>query len=278
MKHEESEELQRLEEKLEELIEQDRLLLEAFSNEQESQLLPSGLDERVQTGLSKLKAETDRVRALIDPENRQTTKDLAEKEQALQLERKRLSLIAVEKRSQIKAPFEGMLDLSTEIKELLLESRESNGLIWLPPGTGIGLIADRRSYIVRIPAEGTPLGSIPQDKAKIMLTSKEEGKLVMADLLSVKQEQDGARASEIFEFKVSKEDAQSLSVIGQQKIMAHLFRTFDHPCRVIPKRDIAFEDTSVLQSGGWQMLVRKLWPEAELIAVGPQHLAVRKKK
>ena len=275
---EKSEELQRLGEKLEEIVEEQRLLNEALAEERQSELLSAGLEERVQTGQDKLEIEAERIRELMKPEIREAAKLLADKEQALQLERKRLSLLALENRSKIKAPFEGMLELSTAVKELLLENKDSGGLIWLPPATGIGLITDRTSYIVRIPSEGTQLPSIPQEKLRIMITSKEEGKLISADLLRVIKEQRGEQASLIYEFKISKEEAESLTLLSQQKTIAHLFRTFDSPCRVIPKRDIAFEDTAALQSGGWKKLVKELWPNVELIAVGPQHLAVRRKE
>ena len=275
---EEVEELQRLEEQLEEIEEQQRLLLAAVSNQEESEFLPQNLGERVRKAFEKLDVEAERIRDLTSTETREATKTLTKKEQALQLERKRLTLIATEKRSKIKAPFDGMLTLSNEVKEQLLKPGETSGLIWLRPGTAIGLIADRRSYLVRVPSEGTVLDTIPEEDVKILITNREEGKLVMANFLQINQEQIGTQTSEIFEFEITKEDAQDLTVASQKKIIANIFRTFKEPCRVIPKRDIAFEDSAILQSGGWKLLVNKLYPEAELIAVGPQHLAVRKKE
>ena len=272
----ETEELLALEAKLEEVEEQRRLLLETSSVEEAAELLDAGLIERVQRGVTKLDEEIERLRSLMDPETRQTAKELTKKEQALQIERKRLALIITEKRSKIKANFEGMLTLSTEVKERLLE--DSEGLVWLSPGAAIGLIANRDTYVVRIPSEGTLLDTVPQDKARIMIRNQEEGKLIMADLLQVNQEQTGAQSQDVFEFEISKEDAKSLSTVNQKKIVAHLFRTFEKPCRMIPKRDIAFEDSTTLQSGGWKLLVQKLYPEVELVAIGPQHLAVRKKE
>ena len=274
---EESEELVRLEEQLEEVVENRRLLIEAATIQEESDLLPQNLEDRVRIGLDKLDREAQRIRNLMSSETRQATKDLTEKEQALQLERQRLALIATEKRSLIKANFAGMLSLSTEVKQRLLDAGDTSGLVWLPPGTGIGLIADRTSYVVRVPSEGTLLDTIPENNVKVMIASREDGVLVMADLIEVSQEQKGAQAVEVYEFEISKEDAKKLSVSSQKKTIANIFRTFEKPCRVIPKRDIAFEDSTTLQSGGWKTLVEKLYPEAELIAVGPQHLAVRNK-
>ena len=275
---EDDENLTRLEERLEELDEQQRLLRESLANEAEVETLSLDLEERVQAGLAKLEKETSRVRDLMSEDLRKEKKDLTEKEQQLQLERKRLALIAAEKRSQIKSPFDGMLELSSEVKELLLKSSDSGNLIWLAPTTGIGTITDRRTYVVRVPSEGTQLESIPQEQVKIMISSAKEGKLVKADLLQVVQEQRSTEVTQIYEFQISQEEAKSLSVVGQQKTVAHLFQVFDKPCRVIPKRDIAFSDTTVLQSGGWGALVKKIWPGTELIAVGPQHLAVRIKE
>lgn len=275
---ESSEEYNRLEERLEEIVERRRVLVKTVALERESEGLPKGVVERVASAIEKLDGEAERVRELISEEVRQNKKLLSEKERGLQLERKRIALIASQKRSIVKAPFAGRLTLSTEVKNLIEQNTESNGLVWLSPGTTIGVIADRRTYLVRIPSENTSLDTLPEEEMQVMLTGKEDGKLIVADLLQIKQEQEASRFVQIFEFLVDEQDAAGISVLGPQKRLVHLFRTFEKPCRAVPKSAIAFEDATALQSGGWATLVGKIWPDAVLVAVGPQHLAIREKK
>lgn len=271
---ERSEEYSRLEERLEELLEKRRLLEVSLGTEEE---LPEGVAARVATGIQKLDEEVERVRELISEEVREDKKFLSEKERDLQLERKRVALIASKKRSIVRAPFAGQLTLSTELQDVIKQNKEANGFVWLAPGTTIGVVADRRNYLVSIPSENTTLETVPEDEMQIMITSREDGKLLIADLHQVRQEQRGSEFVQIFEFLIGEEDSKSISILGQQKNLVHLFRTFEKPCRAVPKSAIAFEDTSALQSGGWAGLVRKIWPDAVLVAVGPQHLAIREK-
>ena len=223
------------------------------------------LDERIAV----LRAK--QVPAVLERDLRQLAAD-----NALQIERKQKLLVTLEKHSQLVAESDGLLRLGGPLKEKLAAAAPETPL-WVKTGDLLGTIVDDRHYEISVSAAGPLLSEIPLDQLLVFIQDSQTGALIAGEYARTDEIDSGREITRNFIFNIRQDGVANARQAQGTRNLVHVYRKFSRPYRLIYKKDIAFSAPEVLESSGWDGLVRHLWPGSQVIQVGPQTIAVEPK-
>lgn len=224
---------------------------------------------------NKIEKRIERLKSQLSPDALGRDIEIKKRELFLALEAQRNQIIISRRRAQLRAKEQGQFLYSQELKEIFKRNSNLSRKAWVEPGTQIARIENRNQYTVKIVSTDELLDRIPQDQMMVMVKSKSAGKLIRANFSSIEFETLGLNSNTIYKFEIKEGDSKDISVSSTRKEMVHLFQLFEEPCFIVPKRDLVLDNTISLMNQGWSVLVKRLWKQAEVLAVAPQHLAIR---
>lgn len=238
--------------------------------------LPAALRQRAAEALKKLDERISVLREKLNPATLERDLRLLDEDNALQIDRKQKQLLALEKRSFLIAGSGGQLRLGDSVKEKLTTTEPGKPL-WMKSGDLIGTIVDDRHYEISVSAMGPLLAEIPRDQLLVFFQDSQTGKLIAGEYSRTDEVDNGREISRNFIFLIRDDGVENARQAQGTRNLIHVYRKFPRPYRLVYKKDIAFSAPEVLETGGWDGLVRHLWPGSKVIQVGPQTIAVESK-
>ncbi|MEO1857851.1 MAG: hypothetical protein ABGY95_10890 [Rubritalea sp.] len=231
--------------------------------------------ERIYKALERLDKQLNRLKNKIDTEQYLLENSLKHQELVLSLKQKKRGLEALEYQSELKAAFDGKLSL--RITQDKIQELSDKKLVWLPSNQIFAHIVDDRKLNVELTPTSSSLHSVAPEKVSLLIHLGAEGKLVRAKFKSVQLTENSQLNNKKWVFGIADKDAKSIkNAIGTQRV-AYLFRELDEPAHLVMKHDIASVRPAILKEQGWRGLVRVLWPDSQVVFIGPQSIALRLK-
>lgn len=232
--------------------------------------------ERINKALERLDKQLKRLKNKIDTEQFLLENSLKHEELLLSLKQKKRVLEALEYQSELKAEFDGKLDLL--IDDDKIQDLSEKKLVWLPTNQIFANLVDDRKVNVELTPSSSSLHSVAPEKVSLLIHLGAEGKLVRAQFKTVESIENSQLNNKKWVFGIADKDSDTIkNAIGTQRV-ANLFRELDEPAHLVMKHDIASVRPSVLKEKGWRGLVRDLWPDSQVVFIGPQSIALRQKK
>lgn len=238
--------------------------------------LPVVLKNRAADAVAKLDERIGALREKLEPANLERELRLLDEDCALQIARKRKQLEILEKRSNLVAGFGGQIRIGDRLKEKLATIKPGEPL-WVKTGELLGTLVDDRHYEISVSAAGPLFSEMPKEQLLVYLQDAQTGKLIPGDYSRTDETDNGREISRNFIFIIREEGVEGARQAQGTRNLVHVYRKFTQPHRLVYKKDIAFLAPDVLETSGWDGLVRHLWPGSKVIQVGPQTIAVAPK-
>lgn len=249
------------------------VLLEAANNPE----VPAALRSRATEALEKMDERLAMLDEKLDPAKVERDIQLDADEGELQIIRKRKQFEALEKRSKLVAEFAGELRLSDALGKMVAAAASPDELLWVKANEHLATIVDDEHYEISVKATGPVLSQIPRDEVMVLLQEGQTGKLIAGEYSRTDEIDSGAEIVQSYVFNIRENSVKDARHSVGQRNLVHVYRSFPQKLRLVQKKDIAFLAPEVLASGGWNGLVRYLWPGSEVVQVGPQAIAVKPK-
>lgn len=259
-----------------ELHETERKRRDLVDASQESEI-PAALKKRAAEAILKIDQQIELLNDKLDPESLERDQQLDEDEGELQIARKRKLFQSLEKRSCLMAPFNGDLRLSDTLKKQLAAAPNPTDLLWVKPNDLIATIVDNDRFEISVTATSPLLAQIPPAELLVFFQEGQTGRLIAGEYARTDEVDLGSEITRNYIFNIQADSAKLAAQSMGQRNLVHIYRKFTRPFRFIQKKDIAFLAPDVLAAGGWDGLIRHLWPGSEVIQVGPQAIAVKPK-
>lgn len=234
-----------------------------------------GLHKRIQKALVDIETKINRVQTQLDPKIVKQELELIESEGVLELERKRKRLDVLERRSIIKASFEGQLKFSDAFKEKLKESKGLNEPIWVDINTTIATLVDEKHYEAVVKLTNDYSRKARPDDLIILLQDSQTGSLIKGEFDREEQIETGVGVRQNYVFMLNKLDVNIAKHSSSETHFVHIYRKFSKAHSLVHKKDIAFIAPAILKKSGWSGLVKHLWPQSAVLQVGPQTIMIK---
>lgn len=239
--------------------------------------LPAALKRRASEAVAKMDEQIVLLRERLDPAKLESDLQLGVEEGRLQISRRRQQLESMERRSRLLSGFAGELRLGNPHLKALGDDGKPDAMLWLNPNDLIATIVDDRHYEISIQASGPLLSDLPQDQLLVFLQDSQTGRLLAAEFARTDEVDNGREISRIFVFTIREDGVEGARQAQGTRNLIHVYRKFSRPYRLVHKKDIAFSAPDILETAGWDGLVRHLWPGSKVVQVGPQTIAVEPK-
>lgn len=255
---------------LEELHQKKELLEQNKAVEISSQNLIARINEAIQ-----------KIDQKITSIEKKTTPDFVEKkiqleidEAELQLETKENAFTSLLKRSVLKAPFDGTLHFSENLREEIKTNKGKLGKIWLEANQLIATISDKSRYEIVITPTNPIVEGIPTDDLAVLLKDSHDGKLIRGEYSRIEEISSGSEITQNYIFTIPGNSIKQAKHRSGQRHIVHIYRKLNPKCHLVHKKDISFIAPDVLKAQGWSGLVKHLWPKSKIKQVGPQTIAI----
>jgi len=218
-----------------------------------------------------IKEREKKLLSKISPENIALKSELKKRELDLLIRKKEKMLSQSIRKSELKAPFSGRIDF------ILKELKKSEGATWVGAGARFATLVDDRRYSLEVTPSGFGNYSGSLDSLEIMLSPDGEGFAITGKFERLEKVQISNRSFEKWVFLVDENYSdQAAKSMGLTRI-AHLFKKLDKPAHVVMKKELFSENPELLKKEGWAGLVKYLWPNAQIVFIGPQAIALSPK-
>lgn len=239
--------------------------------------IPADLRKRADEAISKMDERINLLRKKADPEALQRNVELEEIEGRLNIARKRKQLLALEKRSHLRAEFDGELRLSDSLKKAVADRTDNDALLWVSGSEHLATIVDDSKFEIVVKASTPVLSQISRDDLLVFLQEPKTGALIAGDYARTDETDTGSEIVQNYIFTISENSVTDARHSSGQRGLVHVYRKFDSPVRLLHKKDLAFAASDVLSANGWDGLVRSQWPDSRVIQIAPQTIAVMPK-
>ena len=252
--------------------------LEAAIGEEEVRRDPK-LRQRLQEAIAIIREQIERLDAHLEIQKAKASDGLEIQKLNLEHERREQDFKATKNRAESSAPFSGYFTLS---EDLAAEHGEKKAPyeFWIESAETIGRITDKSSYEVELLQFPTILNQVPLEQLVLELqTTAAEPPLTALFLESRSLSLSGAggRGERALIFQVRPAERKRAEEIAGSTPLGQVFLELPPGCHLVPKADLMrLLDGKEKQSGGWAGFARSIWPDAELVATGHLHLALRK--
>lgn len=238
----------------------------------------SGFEDAVLTRLKKarerLSVQKLRIESKFEKDSYLDESILKEEQLRLSLKKKKRAFQTLERNSILKAPFSGKLEIL--LAESSIQKLHNGETIWLPSNTPYARIVDNSQINLQlIPTNILIQHPGSKENLSILVHTGSSNSLIRAHFHKEKYDSSSATKKKWI-FNIKKEDIQIASSLIDSQFVAHVFLEFDKPAILVNKNDIAALYPTVLQKSGWSGVIKKIWPTANIIAIAPQAIAIRK--
>ncbi|WP_346188550.1 hypothetical protein [Rubritalea halochordaticola] len=234
--------------------------------------LSKKLSQRINEAIASLDQKIAHLKEKIDPERLEQDTQTKTEELNLTLERKEKEFAKRKKKSTLKAPFDGTLILTGEQVIAAAEKKEP---VWLEPAVLFASLSDKSYYEIFFSTKNPIFTTGNLENFSAMIETGSNGKIIKAKYHETRKIDGGSSIKDVVVFRINKEDSASASLSAQQSRVALIFKNFPESYKVVQKKNIALLAPDILESKGWAGLVKHLWPEARIVEIGAQTIALK---
>lgn len=250
--------------------------LQEKGNDLSGLLQEEGLSAVVKNKIAEAQKEVlkqqGRIKEKMKPESLQLKRQLKQRELDLAFQKKERILNTLIRNSELKAPFSGRL--SFQVKSLMQSKGEKK---WLDGNTQFATLTDDRHCSIEVtPSPGSSYKTSLKN-LMIMLAPDSDGFAVLGDFEQVVKVKAANQSMERWMFAVKAEHAEQAALSMGVTRVAHVFRKLDEPAHMVMKKDLFSKNPEVLKRDGWGGLIKSLWPDAQIVFIGPQSIALKQK-
>ena len=236
--------------------------------------LPASLRNRAAESLSKIDKKIARLTELADPATLEKELALEESEGELNIARSRKEFLALEKRSQLIANFDGQIRFGDALIKAIDKQEEKDSLLWVESNVHLATIVNDDKYEIVVLAKTPLLSQIPRKSLLVYIQDSKTGRLIPGTYDRTEEVDTGSEVVRNYIFTIGKDSVKDAKHSSGQRGLIHVYRQFEAPFRLVQKKDIAFLSSQALAESGWNGLVSSLWPGSRVLQVGPQSIAV----
>lgn len=270
LKDKQSEQLRSWRTALEELENQAILLKRAINEPQ----LPIELRKQASSGYDDIMQEIQRKRDQLNPKEYLERFKQEVEEIELRIKRRKYEFHDQVRNSEMRTTMDGILHLEKNIKHKA--SLNKDGIVRVENQDVIGEIWQEGYYQLVINASSNSIRSVPSSCLIVTAADPKSGEFLNCQL--DKNVNASMLGDEKLYFKAKIPNYQNGTGAKSYQVMAQVYCRFPKKVKVVYKKDIAFVDSSILASAGWGGVIKKIWPDAEILQIGPQAIAITNKK
>ena len=234
-----------------------------------------GLEGRIQHGLLDIDKKIQRIESQIDPENVKKEFELFESEGLLDLKRKRKRFELLERRSIVRAAFDGKLQLSELVNEEIAKLESEDDPAWILNNTTIATLVDEKHYEVVVKFTNSYTRGAKPENLMVLLQDSQTGQLIEGEFDRIEEIETGSGIKYNSIFKLNNLDAGVAKHSSGETHFVHVYRKYSEKHTLVQKKDIAFISPEILKQYGWSGLVKHLWPKSTVLQVGPQTILIK---
>ncbi|WP_143183787.1 hypothetical protein [Rubritalea squalenifaciens] len=239
----------------------------------ENSSLPDKLKDKIREALTKLDEQEARLQKSIKPENLESELQLKSEELTLSLDRKIRAHEKLEKRSHLKADFQGTLTISLD------ETQDPNFVNkpqWVEINKLYASITNDSHYEIEVTNRNPAFNSHDRSKLIAMVDDGVSRQLIRAKYKELRTKDTGGAIRDFHIFTIPEKHSEFAAKNSGETRTIFLYLTLEEDCYVIKKNQIALTAPKVLQTEGWPGLIKHLYPGYKLLHIGPKTLAVIK--
>ncbi|MDX1680460.1 MAG: hypothetical protein R3242_07005 [Akkermansiaceae bacterium] len=216
------------------------------------------LDERK----SEIEAELDAARMRLDPERLATELKLERQRLIADLDKAQLDHADLVNNMSLIAPHDGVL-------RHLEQGDVDKGAI-------VGRIERQGRAVASLKIVDPEVRSEKPERLAIIVTGP-SGQRVQGSFSHVEKMLDVGLGSVIHHFELEPREGQSLDNEMSGERMISVYRLLGRQARVVPKSAFLFEEPAKIQNMGWAAYIKEIWPQSEIVYIGPTAIAVAEK-
>ena len=275
------------------LEQQDRhLVLESQKNEAEAELqelnaaltLPKlgknpEFKKKIDDSITAMRHKIERYEKRIALLQESIENDAEVNQLKLDFQRQQQNFEVMERTAEQRAPFAGSFALTAGLRE------ENKGKtlpfeFWVNSAELIGHVTDDSSYDVTLIDYPSIINRSPLENLQMEVHVDSSSPPLVADFLESRNEGRtgvGARAEKVLIFRIQNSSRDRAQVLAGTTSFGQIFQQLPGDCHIVPKAKLmdALESLPQSSKGGLEAIVRSVWPEAELVAVGHRELAIK---
>jgi len=255
---------------LREMLERRDALLEASGSND----VPRKLRAQAADAAERMEDQIEVQLEMLEPAQLKQAAEIEIEAAELALARKKQQMEILKKRSFFTAPFAGELHYSDQVLRQIEDGETKASRVWLANNDIIGSVVDDSKHEIVVVASGPVMSSVPSKQLLVLLQQPKTGKMIHGRYVRTEDEDSGLEIRQKYIFSVDETGIEDARQSVGQRNLVHLYRRFERRYHLVPKRDIAFAAPDILAKGGWAGLSQHLWPECQVVQVGPQSLLI----
>lgn len=229
------------------------------------------LKERVKKALQTLDKKVIFFEERLEPQELEDNLATELKELDLAHDRKLRSFEKIKRRSILKAEFDGTLTIFIAEPDTAHLKKDAH---WISTSKLYATITDETHYELLL-SNRNPIFNTEDRKLLIALVDDGTShKLIQATYHELRKVETSGAIRDNHIFRIP-QDSNSFAAqnVGENKTL-YIYKKLKKPCHIISKKRIALIAPAILEKGGWDALVRYLFPGSKLVHIGPTTLAI----
>lgn len=232
--------------------------------------------KRIQLAINELKEQQERLRTKVDTGQYQLKNRLKKKEIDLKLAQAIRSHENKEYQAQLIALHKGKL--SFQLPEDLVTQLQKGEAVWLPDNQVYATLRDNTSIHAELILNNSSLFSYDKKKLKLRIHIGSLARTLHAEFSHEKQGNARSGNRKTWSFSIDpSEGTYASNAIGTQTV-ASVYYQLDEPAHIIMKDQLAPLHPEILKKDGWRGVIKKIWPEAKIVMIGPQSISLNPRK
>lgn len=267
---------------IEELLKIEKGLNQLISkiSELELALLTEELNQktknRIKLAIAELQKQQERLRAKVDTGQYLLKNKLKKREIELKLDQSIRTHQGKLHNAQLVAQHDGELRFS--LPKDKIEQLMNGETIWLPGNTEFATLRDTQSIHADLILNNSTLFAYEKEKLQLRVHIGSVGRVLRAHFSHEKSGSARTGNRKTWSFAIDpSEVTYATNAIGSQSV-ANIFYQLDEPAHIVMKDLLAPLYPEILKQDGWRGVIKKIWPDAQVVMIGPQSIALRPRK
>ncbi|WP_018969761.1 hypothetical protein [Rubritalea marina] len=229
--------------------------------------------DRIRKAIGELQQQQERLRNKVDTEQYLLKNKLKKKEIELKLAQAIRSHESKEHQSKLIAQHAG--ELTFFLAPDKIEKLKKGESIWLPDNQLFAKLRDTESIHADLIINNSSLFAYDKEKLSLLIHLGSVGRLLTANYSHEKLATARSQGKRTWCFAVDQNElTYAKNAIGTQSV-ANIFVELDEPAHIILKNEIATLHPETLKKDGWRGVIKKIWPDAQVVMIGPQAIALK---
>lgn len=246
----------------------------------EQSLLSDGLSKdlkkQIKQGLEMIDLKIDEHQRGDQQKEAKLLVDLELKASEISLEKQTKAYQTLLYDSEYKAPFSGVIEFSGEFLELHPDPEQKT--IWVNANLNLGRLTDQSQSYIKLESSRAFWNQIPPSQLILSIADPRKGTRHKAPYSHSATGSLPNKNSKAHYFLLENHFLSPDEISSEQLYLVDVFRSFDHPKPIIPKKKLLSKDPDLLKHEGWAGLVEKFHPSYKIFQIGPEAIALELKE